>query len=197
MYSLETERLDLRPLTWDDFDFFAALYADPDVARFLSASGTKTVAESRELLEQIMRAYSEDSAGQLAVFLKHSGTLIGRCGVTVLEVETVAVEGRPPRWFWFRGSAPSDLAVVRELELGYTFAKQYWGNGYATESAIAVRDHVFHNGHHERLLAGILPGNNASKKVARRLGMNHIGPINAFGLPAEGYEIKKADWARY
>ena len=94
------------------------------------------------------------------------------------------------------GSAPSDLAVVRELELGYTFAKQYWGHGYATESAIAVRDHIFQNGHHDRLLAGILPGNIASKKVAGRLGMNPIGPINAFGLPAEGYEIKKADWER-
>ena len=33
---LTTKRLTLRPFTLDDFDVHAALYADPDVTRWLS-----------------------------------------------------------------------------------------------------------------------------------------------------------------
>ena len=38
---LETERLILRPFTLEDFEAFAAMYADPRVAEFVTEDGEK------------------------------------------------------------------------------------------------------------------------------------------------------------
>ncbi|MCJ2544545.1 GNAT family N-acetyltransferase [Synechococcus bigranulatus str. 'Rupite'] len=39
MLLLETPRLRLRPLSWDDLEDLACLYADPRVTRFISTTG--------------------------------------------------------------------------------------------------------------------------------------------------------------
>ncbi len=196
MYSLETERLGLRPFRWDDLDFLAALQADPDVARYISYGIPRTREQSRQVLEGIIQAYSEDSVGQLAVYMRDSDLLIGRCGLTLIEIEAAPAPGQLPQWYWNRASAPDGMAIVHKLELGYTFAKQYWGSGFATESAKAVCHHAFSNSDNECLVSAISPGNLASKNVARKVGFSHIGEITAFGTLTEHYEIGRLDWTR-
>lgn len=146
------------------------------------------------MLERILRTYSEDSVGQLAVYLKDSGDIVGRCGLTPVEIEEAPAPDQYPQWFWFSGSAPEGMKIVHELELGYAFAKRYWGLGYATESAIAVRDHAFEKQDVERLVAAILAENVASKSVARKVGLAHTGEIIAFGRPAQRYEMCRNNW---
>ncbi len=196
MYNLETERLGLRPFTWDDFEFLAALNADPDVSRYIGYGVARTAEESRQVLEKIIRAYSEDCAGQLAVYAKDTGLLVGRCGLTLIEIEVTPAPGQSPQWFWFRDSVPDGMTIIHELELGYAFARQYWGYGFATESAKAVRDYSFADRDTERLVAAIVPRNHASKNVAKKVGLTHAGAITAFAMLAERYEIGRRDWIR-
>lgn len=194
MQALETKRLGLRPFTWGDLDFLTELNADPDVARYIGYGVPRTREETCDMLERVLTAYEEDDVGHLAVCLRATGALIGRCGLSLIEVEAEPAPGRPPQWFWFRGSAPKAMPVADEIEIGYTFAKAHWGLGYATESATAVRDFAFQSRGVERLVAAIFPGNLGSKNVARKLGLKRTGHITAFGLPAERHEMSKREW---
>ena len=55
------------------------------------------------------------------------------------------------------------------LELGYVFNRNYWGQGYATESCKAVIDLAFSKGVH-RIYAQCDPENPASWQLLERLG---------------------------
>ena len=195
MFELETTRLLLRPFTWNDFDFINALHADPEVARYIGYGKPRTETENRRLLEITFTAYKEDNLGHLAACLRDTGEISGRCGLSLLEVEAAPADEQAPRWFWTRNSAPKGMEIVRRIEVGYTFARQYWGNGYATESATAVRDYAFQSRQEDQLVAAIFPENIASITVAKKIGMSFRGPITAFGMPAEHHQLDRDDWA--
>lgn len=55
------------------------------------------------------------------------------------------------------------------LELGYVFNKNYWGNGYATESCRALIKKAFELGTH-RIFAECDPQNENSCKLLEKLG---------------------------
>ncbi|HHU71319.1 MAG TPA: GNAT family N-acetyltransferase [Clostridiales bacterium] len=55
------------------------------------------------------------------------------------------------------------------LEIGYVFNKNYWGNGYATESCKALIDNAFSEGIH-RIFAECDPKNSNSWKLLEKLG---------------------------
>jgi RimJ/RimL family protein N-acetyltransferase len=190
-----TPRLQLRPLTWDDFEFIQALHADTDVARHISHGRPRTRAENERMMEVTLSAYRE-GLGHLGVELKTTGELVGRCGLNLLEVEASPVAGQPPRCYWGRGSAPAGMDTSEALEVGYTFARRAWGHGYATESAIAVRDMAFDSTKAARLLAIIFPANHASIRVAERIGMRPGPAVVAFDRPAVAHEISREDWSR-
>jgi ribosomal-protein-alanine N-acetyltransferase len=196
MYTLETNRLVLRPFTWDDFDFVKALNCDPEIARYIGYGKPRTESESLRWMKRTLAAYCEGEVGHLAVFLKDTGILIGRCGLSLLEIEADPTGDDGPHWFWYRNSVPEGMKTIIQIELGYTLAKEYWGCGYATESAQAVRDFAFRERGEKQLVAAISSENVASKNVARKLGLSRRGKIMAFGLPAEHWEIKRSEWER-
>jgi ribosomal-protein-alanine N-acetyltransferase len=196
MLELETRRLLLRAFTWNDFDFINALHADPDVARYIGYGKPRTETENRRLLENTLKAYSQDGLGHLAVCLKETGEIIGRCGLSLLEVEADPVDEQAPRWFWTKDSAPEGMDIIRRIEVGYTFARRHWGLGYATESATAVRDHAFQDRREPQLVAAIFSENLASINVARKIGLSFRGPITAFGMPAEHHQLDRVDWTQ-
>lgn len=195
MYSLETARLGLRPFKETDLDFLVALNADPDVARYIGYGVRRTRTETEAFLANILKGYREDSLGHLAVLRKATGELIGRCGLTWLEAEAEPPAGQPPRWYWFRGSAPKGMVVANETELGYTFAREHWGNGYATESAKAIRDFAFRELGLSSIVSAIAPQNIASKGVARKLGLEYGGEVTAFDTRFECHRLTRQSWS--
>jgi [ribosomal protein S5]-alanine N-acetyltransferase len=76
--------------------------------------------------------------------------MIGRCGLLIQDVE----DGT-------------------ENEIAYLLGSEWWRRGYATEAAIAIRDHAQSQLGFERLISLIAPDNVASQAVARRIGMHH------------------------
>jgi len=68
-----------------------------------------------------------------------------------------------PVGLWYPGDWP-------EPEIKWSLARDSWGKGYATEAALAVqRMAKLHLGW-DRLISLILPENERSKEVAKRLG---------------------------
>jgi RimJ/RimL family protein N-acetyltransferase len=60
-------------------------------------------------------------------------------------------------------------------ELGFIFDNEFWGNGYAAESAKACLQYGFEEIGLSRIYCSICPENTASIRVAENLGMIKAG----------------------
>lgn len=168
---IESERLTLRRIGRDDFDFFIELHADPEVARYLLHGKPRPAEESLAWLEAVLRAYEELELGQLAVVRKPDGVLIGRCGLSDLAVEARASAGAVPRAWFQRAEAPAGTELVFEPELGYTFHRSSWGQGYASEAARCVFEYARDVRRLPRIVSLIHPENVRSLRLAQRFGV--------------------------
>ena len=174
---LETERLLLRPLRIDDLDDLAGFLADAETMRYIGAGGVRTRDQARESLERMIESFEAQGFGLLAVVRKEDGAFVGRCGLLVWDPAT-----------WSLTVLPEATGPV-EIEVGYLIGRDFWGHGYATEAAAAIRDWALANLDLERLVAFILSGNERSAAVARKLGMEPDGEIEIFGKRATVYAL--------
>jgi ribosomal-protein-alanine N-acetyltransferase len=178
---LETDRLVLRRITPDDFDFFARIHADPDVARYISHGRPRVPEETRAWLEATLSGYLALELGQLAVVRRSDGALLGRCGLSDLSVEVGKAEGAVPRCWWVRTQIPSGTNVTFEHELGYTFDRASWGQGYATEAVGRVFSYARDVARISRIMSLIHPDNARSLKLAARFGAVLDGRVESVG----------------
>ncbi len=145
---IETKRLILRLLTMDDLDALAELYADPEVRRYFP-EGVLDYEQTREELDWFINEYyAKYGYGLWATIHKPTGRFIGRCGLL-----------------------PWTIAGRFEVEVAYMLAKEFWGQGLATEAALACRDYGFNQLGRTRLICLVDPDNDASANVARKMGM--------------------------
>ena len=163
MIILETERLILRRQVITDLDALWALYCDPDITRYIP-DAPRTYAEARQELEWHMNGHPRyPQLGLWATVFKATGKFIGRCGLLPW-----TIEGR------------------QEVEVAYTLAQEYWGQGLATEAAIGILRYGFEQLHLERLICLIDPANHASRRVAEKIGMTleiELDGIDGDGIP--------------
>jgi ribosomal-protein-alanine N-acetyltransferase len=167
---IESERLIFRRIEQADFEFFARIHADPMVARFLGNGRARSIQETHVLLETIYETYRSLELGPLAVLRKSDGVLIGRCGLSDMALEVNTASGTLPRVWYQRSQLPSDTNVIFEQELGYTFDRNYWGQGYGGEAAARVFQYAFSTMPFRRIVSVIHPDNTPSIKIASRCG---------------------------
>jgi RimJ/RimL family protein N-acetyltransferase len=161
---IATERLQLRRFTWDDLDEFSALLADPDVARYLGTGQPYPRQKVAERMRFYLSCY--DSVGY------------GMCGA--------ALRGSTPLVGW-SGLQPLDDSG--EIELGYGFAKPYWGQGLATEVARTWIDYGFHQIGLSRIVAVADPANAASRRVMEKVGLRYERLAHHHGAEVVLYAI--------
>ena len=143
---LETERLRLRELVWEDLDFLAELLGDPEVMRFYPNTLDRSGAEL--WLERQMGRYERDGHGFWMVEDRCDGDPLGQVGLLNQTLD----DGVHP-------------------EIGYLIHLPHQRRGYATEAAMAVRDHALGALGKEYVVSFIRPENLPSQKVAWKLGM--------------------------
>jgi RimJ/RimL family protein N-acetyltransferase len=150
--SIRTQRLTLRAFVPEDLDALAEVLADPQVMRYVGAGEAR--GRTREETEKTLRALIDD---------------YGRWGHGLLAVTTPDENGgRPIGWC---GLIRWQLDDVTEVEVAYVLGRPYWGRGYATEAATAVRDYGLRELGRHRLVSLIYPENLASIRVAEKNGM--------------------------
>jgi RimJ/RimL family protein N-acetyltransferase len=81
------------------------------------------------------------------------------------------------------------------LEIGWRLHPDYWGQGLASEAAVAMATFAF-----DRLAAPVLlavrhPANEASAKVMERLGMRYRGMEAWYDTQVAVHELTAAEWA--
>jgi RimJ/RimL family protein N-acetyltransferase len=145
-----TPRLRMRPFEEADADALFAVFADPLVGRYIGGPATSR-AESVAPVARNRAHHEQHGFSMWAVEERASGELLGEVGLQLLELK-----------------GP-------EVEIGWTLGSRWWGRGYATEGARAWLDRAFTTLALDEVLATVLPENDASHRVARRLGMRPIG----------------------
>ena len=143
---IETERLILRQMREDDAEDLLGIFSDPIAMQYFG------VIFDRARMDQWVRSNldHQDKYGfsLFSVVLKDNGEVIGDCGL-----ETDEIDGK--------------LTVG----IGFDFRRAYWGNGYATEAAIAVLKYGFAQFDFDSIYGWIDPENAPSQRVAERIGM--------------------------
>lgn len=189
METLRTPRLTLRPLQWSDFSWFAALHADPAVARYLGDGKPRDEAATRRWMEDQL-ALQRDGLGHNVIVERETERVVGRAGLSVYEMEVAAGPEGVPRVWWGPGSAPDGVASRAELEIGYAVHPAAQGRGIATEAARAVRDHALGELRARRAISLVYPQNRASRRVAEKNGMELDGEVDGWGTRLVVYAIQ-------
>jgi RimJ/RimL family protein N-acetyltransferase len=148
MFRLETDRLFIRPWTADDRPAFKAIMQDTEVTHYIHGGKPFSDDDVDQFLARQARTFSEHDICMGAAIEKSSGRLVG-------------IAGTQP------------LGTTGDLEIGWIFARESWGRGYATEAGAAAMRHVLHTLARPRVVAIIDPENTPSKRVAARLGMEY------------------------
>jgi [ribosomal protein S5]-alanine N-acetyltransferase len=163
---LTTARLHLRPFTPADSAAIHAVYADPDVMRYVGHGAHRTMAETASALRTYGDVLERRGYSFLAVTERAGDVLIGDGGLHPLG------------------------GVGPDVELGYTLARDAWGKGYATELGLALVEYAFTVLQVPRVVAQVEPANTASRRVLAKLGMTERGTRAAYGRPHMLYAVE-------
>ena len=149
-HAIKTARLLLRRWRAEDIDPFAAICSDPEVMRYIGCGSTRTRDQSATAIRSFETAWEKKGYGLFAVELRGSNQLIGFTGL----------------------AEPSFLPeVMPAVELGWRFARQSWGNGYATEAARAALDFGLVTLRIPEIVSIYQAENRASGRIVEKLGM--------------------------
>lgn len=169
---LETERLLLRELRPSDRPALCRILQDKEV--MYAYEHAFDDAEVDEWLDRQINRYRQDGFGLWAVILKKTGEMIGQCGLTM---------------------QPCGNRQV--IEVGYLFEKAYWHMGYATEAAVACKEHAFSVFGADEVFSIIRDTNLASQRVAQRNGMTPRGTIvkhyYGMNMPHLVFSVRRAE----
>ncbi len=154
---LETERLILRGYRASDLDAWAAMCADPAVMEFLSPVQTR--GRSKEIAERLQTSLDRNGYGWWVVEIKGGAPFAGYVALQNIPFETTI---DPP------------------FEVGWRFAREHWGRGYASEGGARLLRFAFDELDRPEVVAMTAAINVRSQAVMRRLSMTHD--------PAENFE---------
>ena len=174
-FELLTPRLRIRSFTEDDLEELTALYADPEVMRYLPSSDVDARTRAEESLPAFKDQFERSGFTLWAAEEREGGAFVGRVGL------------------W-------DLDKSAEVEIAYVIAPRHWGKGYATESAEASLEFGFEELNLPEIAGVASPANHASLRVMEKLGFAfvRVGTFYRFEcryhvLPRETWRKKNAD----
>jgi len=164
MIELTTDRLIMRPITVQDAENLYLLNLNPEVIRYTADPPFDSVEHTIQFYAAYDQ-YKKYKMGRFSTFLKSNGTFLGWCGLKYHE--------------------------NGEVDLGYRFLQDHWGNGYATESSVASLKYGFRQLALKEIVAFAMKNNTASIKVMQKLGMSYASDIKLEGIDGVKYVIKR------
>lgn len=147
MEVLETRRLLLRPFTEADGEAVYAYASHPEVGPPAGWRPHGSVEESLRVIREIFLP-----TDTLAVIRKADGRLIGSAG--------------------FVGKHRDELGLPSE-EVGYSLARDCWGQGLMPEAVEAILRHAFTELGYAAIWAAYYDGNTKSRRVMEKCGMTY------------------------
>ena len=180
MDAIETERLVLRAYTDADAPRVLDILSRMDVIRWLGSPPYVPMASLDEAKAWVARQNREAAIAPFertyAIEVRDTGVMAGSAMISrVTRLDADEWEG--------------------EYEVGWHLHPDSVGHGYATEAAAAVLDEAFSRGL-EQVWCGMFPDNEASARVAVKLGLRELGygPDPWYGDIGHLFEATRAWW---
>jgi RimJ/RimL family protein N-acetyltransferase len=147
-FPIETERLILRHFQDSDLNAFMAYRNDPEVYRYQGWKTPYFLEYATEFIAEMKAAVpgTEGKWFQSALERKQDGAVLG-------DVAFFPMRNKP-----------------RQAYVGFTLARPYWSQGYASESMRALIDYLFGELSFHRLVAECDADNVNSYRLMERLG---------------------------
>lgn len=156
----------LRSLEFGDLNSLIAIWSDPKVTRFLPSRGNPIPQESvKQSLSTFIEHWQQRNYGIWAIVERDSSQVIGYCGLRYLK-------------------------ELGEVELLYGLARDYWRRGIITQAAKAAISFGFKTADLDRIIALVLPENQASKRVIEKVGFDYEKQIHIFSLDVLYYSLE-------
>lgn len=163
---LETENFYLREIVVEDVDRLYEIYADEEVKRYIEDLYESKEEEIKYTQEYIKNQYRFYEYGMWIVIDKETNEIIGRAGIF-------------------------DRAGQELTELGFVFAKDYWGKGVATEVLRAVIDYAHDELEISEMYAHVMNENERSKGLLEKLGFRYLKDVMLDGTSYKRYLYEK------
>lgn len=170
----ETERLIIREILPTDVDEMFELHSDPEVHKFL---GNKTVTSKTQVIEIInfvRQQYAEHGVGRWAMINKNTNQFLGWTGLEFVTTET----NNHKNYY----------------DLGYRLIKRFWGQGIATESAVASLTYAFDKLNTNQVFAMADCMNDGSNRILKKVGLKFIETFYLEGSKHNWYRIERAEY---
>jgi RimJ/RimL family protein N-acetyltransferase len=145
---LQTERLLLRRWRFTDIDPLTAMNADPAVMEYFPA--TLSAHETAAFVERVEQSFEENNFGLWAVEIPGEESFVGFVGLWTVEL---------------------DVPFAPAVEVGWRLAREFWGQGIATEAAAAAMSFGFDELDLTEVVSFTAAANMRSRRVMARLGM--------------------------
>jgi len=149
---LETERLILRTWTYADDERLFEICSDAETMLHIGdRQPYESIEAAREFLNWAVPYQLKMGFCRWAVIEKQSGEIIGSCGFAFRDME--------------------------EVEIGYLFAREVWGKGFATEAARACLKYGFDKIGFETIIGLTDLDHEKSQNVLRKIGFRERGVV--------------------
>ena len=146
MQAVETARLRLRMITTEDAEFIQRLYSSEDFLRYIGDKEITNTAKAEEYIENnILKMHQDKGVCLLMVEVKATSTPIGVCGL----IKRDSLESH---------------------DVGYGFAPEFYGQGYAKEAGEAIIEQAKQNADIDHLVAITTSDNIRSIALLTKLG---------------------------
>ena len=165
LLELTTNRLRFVRYTMNDIDTVYELVTDPEVMRYIGNGLTKDYTYAQNLITRMLEQYQNfDDYGLHKLVHQQTGEFIGHAGIVAQIIDDAF-----------------------ELELGYWIKREFWGLGYGFEAAQALAKYADEEMGLERYISAIQVGNDGSKAIALKNGMQLEKVIEMEGKQVEIY----------
>jgi len=172
---LQTSRLIIREILPSDLEGMYELDSNPNVHKYLGNKPVTSKQQCAEAITNIRQQYLDLGIGRWAMIEKNTGNFIG--------------------WTGFKFNTEEECGRVNFLDLGYRLKEEFWGNGFASEGAIASMDWIFENWDHDTIIGMAMVANKASNHILNNtIGMRLTDHFEWENEPCLFYEITKEEW---
>ncbi|MCC2590635.1 GNAT family N-acetyltransferase [Chryseobacterium sp. MFBS3-17] len=170
----ETERFILREILPTDVDKLFELDSDPEVHRYLGNSPVTGKDQIIDVINFIRQQYVDNGIGRWAIIDKKTNDFIGWTGLKFV----------------------TDLTNNHKnyYDLGYRLIKKYWGQGIATETALASLNYAFDKLNADEVYAMADCENDSSNKILNKIGLSFIETFDFDGIKHNWYKIDKTEY---
>jgi [ribosomal protein S5]-alanine N-acetyltransferase len=171
--TIYTDRLMLRPFNMDDADGMFRLDSDPRVHFFLGNQPVTHISQSREVIRNVTAQYTENGIGRWAAVLRSTGEFIGWSGLKLVTEGTELY-----------------------YDVGYRLIPEFWGQGYATESANAAIRYGFDIMGLTTIIGTAHQDNKASISVLKKCGLTFRKKYMWRDILCDWMDITADEWKK-